>query len=166
MVAVFCVPLEGYGHTRRMGERRFNIGISINTTALSAVSVIRATPKRKLQPKPPEQTPGPQLPQRRLQLKHLKRQHLCGVSELDVRETRGAVCNISSKCSPGQFCWGVHQNFCVSIPKREYTNPLQSTVWSRCGESDIEARTFCGDLCTWQCATGSKLQECPFQLLR
>eukprot|EP00985_Skeletonema_marinoi_P011985 scaffold5700_cov125-Skeletonema_marinoi.AAC.9 len=47
---------------------------------------------------------------------------------------------------------GVHPNYCGSIPKRIYVDPVQSTVWTRCGKSEIDARSFCGEPCTWQCS--------------
>jgi hypothetical protein len=49
----------------------------------------------------------------------------------------------------------VFENYCDSIPKRTYINPVQSTVSSRCGSSEIGARTFCGAPCSWQCEIGS-----------
>ena len=41
---------------------------------------------------------------------------------------------------------------CGSIPQRTYINPVQSTVWARCGLTEVDARTFCGEPCTWQCS--------------
>ena len=46
---------------------------------------------------------------------------------------------------------GVNANYCGSIPQWIYTNPAQASVWTRCGVSEIQARTFCGQACTWQC---------------
>jgi hypothetical protein len=72
----------------------------------------------------------------------------CGVSELDARETCGNTCSSSADCASGEWCWGVHDNYCDSVPKRIYENPVQSNVWSRCGVSEIDARTFCGVPCS------------------
>lgn len=71
----------------------------------------------------------------------------CGVSELDARELCGNTCSSSAECASGQWCWGVFDNYCDSIPKRIYENPAQNNVWSRCGSSEIDARTFCGLPC-------------------
>jgi hypothetical protein len=79
----------------------------------------------------------------------------CGVSELDAREKCGKACTSTSECASGEWCWGVFENYCDSIPKRTYINPVQSTVSSRCGSSEIGARTFCGAPCSWQCEIGS-----------
>merc|ERR1712151_123466 len=76
----------------------------------------------------------------------------CGPSELHARETCGTVCQSQADCAAGEYCWGVHPNYCGSIPKRVYTNPVQSTVCARCGKSELDARTFCGEPCTWECA--------------
>merc|ERR1712085_114164 len=36
-----------------------------------------------------------------------------------------------------------------------YINPVQSSQWTRCGptglQAEVYARTFCGEPCTWQC---------------
>ena len=55
----------------------------------------------------------------------------------------------NADCGDGKYCWGVHENFCGSIPKRRYKNPVQSNIWQRCGASEIHARTFCGAPCSW-----------------
>ncbi|EJK74535.1 hypothetical protein THAOC_03780 [Thalassiosira oceanica] len=73
----------------------------------------------------------------------------CGMSELHARETCGEVCMTNADCGNGEYCWGVHENFCGSIPKRIYTNPVQSNIWYRCGADEIRARTFCGASCMW-----------------
>jgi chitinase len=77
----------------------------------------------------------------------------CGISELDAREGCGDICVSSADCGAGEWCWGVHDNYCGSIPTRTYINPKQSNVWTRCGKDEISARTFCGEPCTWQCST-------------
>jgi hypothetical protein len=82
----------------------------------------------------------------------IDRQHRCGPSELHARETCGKVCVSQSDCEAGEWCWGVHPNYCGSIPKRVYTDPVQSNVWTRCGKSELDARSFCGEPCTWQCS--------------
>ncbi|KAL3798617.1 hypothetical protein ACHAWO_014026 [Cyclotella atomus] len=76
----------------------------------------------------------------------------CGFSELDARENCKPVCSTDSDCAAGEFCWAPHENYCGSIPKRTYTNPFESKVVSRCGTSELNARTFCGEPCTWQCS--------------
>ena len=48
----------------------------------------------------------------------------------------------------GLSCFGVHVNYCGSIPNRIYTNPVTSTVTHRCGLTEIFARTFCSAPCT------------------
>ena len=41
---------------------------------------------------------------------------------------------------------------CGSRPPKQFVEPAQqSTVWTRCGTSEINAREFCGEPCTWQC---------------
>ncbi len=55
------------------------------------------------------------------------------------------LCNFRS----GTLCYSVNQNYCGSIPKRNYINPQVSTVNFRCGVSEVYARTFCGISCTW-----------------
>mmetsp|Transcript_20842 Transcript_20842/g.41449 ORF Transcript_20842/g.41449 Transcript_20842/m.41449 type:complete len:1000 (+) Transcript_20842:122-3121(+) len=82
--------------------------------------------------------------------------HRCGPSELHARETCGKVCETSADCSADEWCWGVHPNYCGSIPKRVYVNPSQSNVWTRCGKSEIDARSFCGEPCTWQCSVAGE----------
>ena len=82
--------------------------------------------------------------------------HRCGPSELHARETCGKVCETSADCSADEWCWGVHPNYCGSIPKRVYVNPSQSSVWTRCGKSEIDARSFCGEPCTWQCSVAGE----------
>ena len=81
----------------------------------------------------------------------------CGASELDARETCGNTCSSSADCASGEWCWGLHENYCDSIPKRTYENPVQSTVTSRCGLSEVDARTFCGAPCAFEsdCEVGS-----------
>ena len=79
-------------------------------------------------------------------------EYRCGPTELHARETCGKVCATSADCSEGEECWGVHPNYCGSIPKRVYADPVQSSVWTRCGKSELDARSFCGEPCTWQCS--------------
>jgi hypothetical protein len=43
-------------------------------------------------------------------------------------------------------------NYCGSLPKRNYYNPVQSTIWTRCGKTELDARSFCGEPCTWHCS--------------
>lgn len=83
----------------------------------------------------------------------------CGISEVDARERCQQECTSSADCPSGQWCWGTHPNYCDSIKQRVYTNPVQSTVWTRCGTDEIFARTFCTQECTWQgqCPSG---QDC------
>jgi hypothetical protein len=56
----------------------------------------------------------------------------------------------------GTSCYSVHENYCGSIPQRTYTNPVVSTVYHRCGASEVFARTFCTTPCTvsTQCNIG------------
>ncbi|KAK1734442.1 lytic polysaccharide monooxygenase [Skeletonema marinoi] len=82
----------------------------------------------------------------------VNRENRCGQNELQARETCGNVCQSVNDCGPGEYCWGVHPNYCGSIPKRVYVDPVQSTVWTRCGKSELDARSFCGEPCTWECA--------------
>jgi len=86
----------------------------------------------------------------------VSRENRCGQSELQARETCGNVCVSSADCSAGEWCWGVHSNYCGSIPKRVYVDPVQSPVWTRCGKSEIDARSFCGEPCTWQCSVAGE----------
>lgn len=76
----------------------------------------------------------------------------CGTSELDAREHCKHVCSTNVDCAAGEFCWVVHDNYCGSLPQRVYENPVQSSVNSRCGVSEVMARTFCGEPCSWQCS--------------
>jgi len=88
-------------------------------------------------------------------------QSRCGKSELDARENCKQVCVSNSDCVDEEFCWGVHANYCGSILKRTYTDPVLSNVFNRCGASEIEARTFCGAPCSWSdppCRDGQKCQ--------
>merc|ERR1712194_121083 len=84
----------------------------------------------------------------------VNQQHRCGTSEIDAREHCRSTCGHSGDCADGMFCWGVHPNYCGSIPQRVFTNPVQSKIWTRCGKKEIDARTFCGAPCTWsgQCS--------------
>ena len=78
----------------------------------------------------------------------------CGFTELDARENCKPVCSTDSDCDvdAGEFCWTPHENYCGSIPKRTYINPVQSNVNSRCGTTELDARSFCGEPCSWQCS--------------
>jgi len=76
-------------------------------------------------------------------------QSRCGRSELHAREKCGKPCRSNDECGNGKYCWGVHGNFCGSIPKRKYRRPVQSNIWHRCGVDEIRARTFCGAPCSW-----------------
>jgi len=76
----------------------------------------------------------------------------CGTTELDARERCKPICATDSDCGTGEFCWSVHANYCGSIPQRVYVNPVQSSVTSRCGVSEVTARSFCGEPCSWQCS--------------
>eukprot|EP00804_Cyclotella_cryptica_P013618 CCRYP_012959-RA/>CCRYP_012959-RA protein AED:0.23 eAED:0.23 QI:79/1/1/1/1/1/5/123/765 len=80
----------------------------------------------------------------------------CGISEIDARERCQKECVSSADCPSGQWCWGTHPNYCGSIKQRIYYNPVQSSVWTRCGTDEIFARTFCTQACTWQgqCPSG------------
>ena len=79
----------------------------------------------------------------------------CGATEMKARELCGQVCSSSADCTePGQWCYSVHKNYCDSIPKRIYDNPVQSSVWNRCAPSDMDyatgevyARAFCTETC-------------------
>ena len=70
----------------------------------------------------------------------------CGTSEIDAREHCKPICTSNADCG-GEWCWAVHANFCGSFPERTYSNPVQATVWARCGLTEIHARTFCGTPC-------------------
>ncbi|KAL7466210.1 hypothetical protein ACHAXS_006500 [Conticribra weissflogii] len=74
----------------------------------------------------------------------------CGASELDAREHCRPTCISDSECNAGEWCWGVHENYCGSIPQRLYEEPLKSPVVSRCGVNEAMARTFCGAPCSSQ----------------
>ena len=89
----------------------------------------------------------------------IDQQNRCGPSELHARETCGKVCQSSADCESGEWCWGVHPNYCESIPKKIFINPVQSTVWTRCGKSELDARSFCGEPCTWECPNGETCQS-------
>lgn len=78
-------------------------------------------------------------------------QHRCGTSELDARERCGPTCVHNEDCSTGTSCRIVAPNYCGSIPKRTYINPVQSSVWMRCGKTEIDARTFCGTEVSFIC---------------
>jgi len=72
----------------------------------------------------------------------------CGISELDAREQCGPPCTNSGDCFvSGGSCWLVNANYCGSIPKRTYINPVQSSGNQRCGKTELDARTFCGEEC-------------------
>jgi hypothetical protein len=75
----------------------------------------------------------------------------CGTSELDARENCRQTCAHSGECPSGTWCWGVHANYCGSVPQKIYDNPVQSTQWTRCGVTELDARSFCGQPCVWQC---------------
>jgi len=87
----------------------------------------------------------------------INQQNRCGTSEVDAREHCKNVCESNLDCAASEYCWGVHRNYCGSIPKRVYTNPTLG-AWTRCGQGDTEverrawAQTFCGEICTWQCS--------------
>ena len=70
----------------------------------------------------------------------------CGTSEIDAREHCKPTCTSNADCG-GEWCWGVHKNFCGSFPQRTYSNPVQGTIWARCGLTEIHARIFCSMPC-------------------
>ena len=74
-------------------------------------------------------------------------QSRCGTLEIDGREHCNPVCANNGDCGDGQWCWGMHENYCGSFPHRSYTSPVQDPSVARCGYGEIHARTFCGDLC-------------------
>ena len=59
----------------------------------------------------------------------------------------------------GKACYSVHENYCGSIPQRTYTDPIVSTVYHRCGVSEVFARTFCGTPCTWSTQCNDAIGE-------
>jgi hypothetical protein len=80
----------------------------------------------------------------------------CGVSELDARGNCREDC--TNGCPAGQWCWGVHANYCDSKPAPNCVNPVQDPDRFRCGTSELEARELCGAPCPsgWptNCAEG------------
>jgi hypothetical protein len=42
----------------------------------------------------------------------------CGTSELDARENCRQTCDHSGECPSGTWCWGVHANYCGSVPQK------------------------------------------------
>jgi len=83
-------------------------------------------------------------------------QNRCGESEVDARENCKNTCVSSNDCAAGEWCWGVHANYCGSFLKRTYIDPVLSTVGHRCGlkggeynEPGIHAFTFCGEECPY-----------------
>ena len=126
---------------------------STTTTTVTATATPTSFPTM-VQPtaKPTAATPAPTKAPTEVVELVIDRKNRCGPSELHARETCGNVCQSSLDCAAGEWCWGVHPNYCGSIPKRVYVNPIQSTVWTRCGKSELDARSFCGEPCTWQCS--------------
>lgn len=84
----------------------------------------------------------------------------CGTSELDAREYCKPTCVSDSECDAGEWCWGVHENYCGSIPQRIYEKPQKSPVVSRCGVNEVMARTFCGAPCSSQLECTNPGESC------
>ena len=74
----------------------------------------------------------------------------CGGSELDARGNCGVTCNSASDCGTGEWCWGVHANYCGSKEVTVCTDLSQATAGTRCGVNELEARERCGAVCSSQ----------------
>lgn len=72
----------------------------------------------------------------------------CGLSELDARANCGNECFGQADCASGEWCWGVHSNFCGSKTVEICTDLTQATSGSRCGINELEARELCGATCS------------------
>ena len=73
----------------------------------------------------------------------------CGVNELDARERCLTTCTIASDCPGGTYCWATHLNYCSdpNFQPFQWIDPVQSAVWTRCGTSEVDARSFCKPAC-------------------
>lgn len=72
----------------------------------------------------------------------------CGVSELDARSNCGDECFAATDCEAGEWCWGVHANYCGSKTVQICNDLTQATGGYRCGINELEARELCGMPCT------------------
>lgn len=72
----------------------------------------------------------------------------CGTSELDARANCGQECLSQADCPSGEWCWGVHNNYCGTKNFQVCTDLSQATAGFRCGASELEARELCGAVCT------------------
>jgi len=71
----------------------------------------------------------------------------CGQSELDARANCGKECFGQADCPSGEWCWGVHSNYCGTKTFEICNDLTQATAGSRCGVSELEARELCGLPC-------------------
>ena len=73
----------------------------------------------------------------------------CGASELDARGNCGQTCTSNSECGSGEYCWGVHANYCDSKDNFDFCSDLsQANALPRCGVNELEARERCGNTCS------------------
>jgi chitinase len=71
----------------------------------------------------------------------------CGSSEVDARGNCRDRCAYNTDCDAGQYCWGVHANYCGSKPQPTECNSTPKGG-HRCGVSELVARETCGMSCT------------------
>ena len=97
-------------------------------------------------PPPPTSSPGPP-PTDLVAGTHPR----CGTSETNAREMCGPECTSSADCASGEWCWGMHPNYCSdpNFTPPGYTETTISSVYYRCGNSEVEARSFCQTPCNW-----------------
>eukprot|EP00957_Ditylum_brightwellii_P202205 15329080-Ditylum_brightwellii.AAC.1 len=74
----------------------------------------------------------------------------------------GNRCDSSADCPTGQWCWGMHHNYCSDpnfTPQGYIEATAQpSTAYHRCGKSEVDARSFCKTPCTYayQCTVAGE----------
>ena len=72
----------------------------------------------------------------------------CGTSELEARANCGKVCFDQADCAGGEWCWGVHHNYCDTKTFEVCNDLNQATSDPRCGISELDARELCGNSCS------------------
>ena len=83
----------------------------------------------------------------------------CGKAEADARGLCGKVCTTNLDCDymNGEWCWGVHPNYCGSKPVSDCPDTAVAVYGHRCGTSELMARELCGVECTYshECNTAA-----------